>query len=326
MKKKLILFLLSFFIYSINAQNHFYDQYHNLVKNQQIELLKKEGVKKITKSTYQYKLNKPKHVADELVILDTIGNVLDIIYQNNDTKKTFSYTYNASHFLEKEIRTIKKGGFKAKNNKGEYRYAKVFSIAYNRPTTYDKLYYKYDNKNRLIKKKSCVNNSSCKFEITKYLKKKIYTSYLNADGDLEYTKMKEKKDSIEIELTTNKCDKNPFKSVTFYNKDSLKLKEEHFTRDTLTYREINKIENNRIVQNIKSFFFKKHKSNQKEQSIRAEYIIYNEDSSVKTILHMWNKSEWRSEYEYNEKGLLIAIKEYRGKLLKHSWTYNYTMW
>ena len=41
---------------------------------------------------------------------------------------------------------------------------------------------------------------------------------------------------------------------------------------------------------------------------------------------MWNKSEWRSEYEYNEKGLLIAIKEYRGKLLKHSWTYNYTMW
>jgi len=139
-KKSLIISILFFSICSLNAQNHFYDQYHNLIKNQQIGLLKKESVKKITKNFHQYQFNKIGHIADEFVTLDTIGNVLDIIYQNNDTKKTFSYTYNTSNSLSSEIRTIKKGSFKAKNDKGKYRYAKVFSIAYNRPTTYDKLY------------------------------------------------------------------------------------------------------------------------------------------------------------------------------------------
>jgi hypothetical protein len=322
-KNFLIIFILYFSIYSLDAQNHFYDQYNSTIKKQQIDILKKESVKKITKSFHQYQFNKIGHIADEFVTLDTIGNVLNIIYQNNDTKKTFSYTYNTSNSLSSEIRTIKKGRFKAKNDKGEYKYAKVFSIAYNRPTTYDKLYYTYDNKNRLIKKKSCVNNSSCKFEITKYIKKKIYTSYLNTYGDLEYTKMREKKDSIEIELTTNKCDKIPFKSVTFYNKDSLKLKEEHFTRDTLTYREINKIENNRIVQTIKTYYFKKQNSNEKTQSIRGNYFIYNKDSNLQTLIYMWNDSEGRYEYKYNEKGLLVTFEEYKDNKLRKTTQYKY---
>ena len=323
MKKSLLISLLFFSICSLTAQNHFYDQYHNLVKSQQIELLKKEKVKKITKSFYKTnRINKLIYTKDEFVIIDTIGNVLNITSQDFDTKKTFTYTYNKSNTLEKEIRTTKKGRFKAKNSNGKYRYA-YFPRGISLVKLSNKFYYTYDDKNRLIKKESCNKKKKCFSEITKYFGAKAITSYLDIEGELYLTKMVERKDSIQVQLSTNYPCKNTSKSIIFYNKDSLKLKEERFKEGILTYQEINTIENNKIVQNIKNFYIFHVNSNKKTQGVEGEYYIYNDDSSIKTIFYMRDKNESRSEYKYNDNGLLKEIKRFYNKKLNATISFEY---
>ena len=321
MKKLLATLLLFLSVYSLNAQNYIIN-YNKIIKQQQIDLLKKESVKKITLSSYINISNKIRHVSDKFITLDTISNVLNTIYRERDTQKTTTFTYNKSNTLNKKIITTKKGRFKPKNNKDKYRYSQLsrkITLAYPK----NRFYYTYDKKNRLIKKKSCRNNSSCDTELTKYIDNKVYTSYLDEKGTLISTKMVEKKDTVKIELTTiNPC-KNLFKSVVFYDKNALKLKEERFKDDILTYQEINTIENNRIVQTIKSNYIKKIDSNERTQSINGESYVYNENGVLQTSIKIWNDNTWRYEYKYNEKGLLTTINSYNDKKLKESTVYEY---
>ena len=321
MKKLLATLLLFLSVYSLNAQNYIIN-YNKIIKQQQIDLLKKESVKKITLSSYINISNKICHVSDKFITLDTISNVLNTIYRERDTQKTTTFTYNKSNTLNKKIITTKKGRFKPKNNKDKYRYSQLsrkITLAYPK----NRFYYTYDKKNRLIKKKSCRNNSSCDTELTKYIDNKVYTSYLDEKGTLISTKMVEKKDTVKIELTTiNPC-KNLFKSVVFYDKNALKLKEERFKDDILTYQEINTIENNRIVQTIKSNYIKKIDSNERTQSINGESYVYNENGVLQTSIKIWNDNTWRYEYKYNEKGLLTTINSYNDKKLKESTVYEY---
>lgn len=320
-KKLLATLLLFLSVYSLDAQNYIIN-YNKIIKQQQIDLLKKESVKKITLSSYINISNKIYHVSDKFITLDTISNVLNTIYREIDTQKTTTFTYNESNTLNKKIITTKKGRFKPKNNKDKYRYSqhsRKITLAYPK----NRFYYTYDKKNRLIKKKSCRNNSSCDTEMTKYIGNKVYTSYLDEKGTLISTKMVEKKDTVKIELTTiNPC-KNLFKSVVFYDKNSLKLKEERFKDDILTYQEINTIENNCIVQTIQTKYIYVIKSKERELSIEGESYIYNKDGSLQTLIRISNNSASRFEYKYNEKGLLSTIDSYNDKKLKKSTLYEY---
>ncbi len=327
MKNLLATLLLFLSIYSLDAQNLILNHYNKIIRQQQIDLLKKERVKKLTKSIYQDFSNTLKHTSDEFIILDTLGNILNNTHQDRYIQMGYTFTFNKSNTINKEIHTIKKGRFKAKNSKGKYRYAHKYrkiTLA-NSKNKFYYIYFTYDDKNRLIKKKSCSNNSSCKTEITKYTGNKVYTSYLDTKGKLNFTSMVEKKDSIEINLTTSSNPKNLFKSVIFYDKNSLKLKEEHFKDDILTSRKINTIENNRIVQTMQTYYFPVKNSKERELSIKGESYIYNKDGSLQTIITMSNNSASRYEnkYKYNKKGLLSTIDRYKDKKLIESTIYEY---
>lgn len=319
MKNILILLIISLSIFSLNAQDNIYGKNYDLIKKEQNKLLKKNSVKKIAITSYQYISNSPRKTSKKIIKLNKTGAIKNSIYKDFQEKETYSYTYNQYNLLEKVEKKIKKGKY------GFYKPSLIGRVF--KHFAPNKFYFTYDTKNRLIKKKSCKDKTQCKTEHIKYIDKKIFTSKQGIKGDLENRKIWERNNDLEIELTISKFNTIEFKSVITYNRDSVKLKEEHFRKDTLVYREINKVENNRIVQSIKSNYYKRPTLKVMQKSVHIEYYIYNEELKLQTIIHVNNnKKEWKQRFIYDKNGLLTAIKNYKNKKLTFTNLYKYNMW
>lgn len=327
MKKSFLIFIIYFSTFSLKAQSNFLDYFpshindqqinNEQIKNQQKDILKKEKVKKTKTSSYVIGHLETK-TSDRFIFFDSNGNIQKNIFDSPHEKRIHSYTYNESNSIESKKTTVTRNV----NALGDYTF-------YRYP---NKIYYSYDDKNRLIKKKTCEDNNGCKIEQIKYFGNKVYTYYRDKNEEIEKIEVIERKDSIERKIELNKNNEIVQKSIIFYNKDSLKLKEERFKNDTLIYREENKIENNKIIQTIKSSYSKEQDSNKMRQSVDGAYFVYNSDHSIKTIKSVrtitHNDGLWitRYEYVYNKKGLLIEIREYIRNNIRYLNLYEYEMW
>lgn len=318
MKTILVLFLIVISINSLSAQNQFYGRYDNLLYNQQKEILKKFGVKKLIIRGFDKSLSfADGHISDEFVEFDEYGNTQTIIKQDSHIKETFTYRYL-------EFNTLEEVKWKTQNRKSR-RYAGPLARSY---SYYPKrIYYEYDDSGRLVKKASYSKiNGLHKTEHIRYSGNKVFTAYEDKDGNLEKTKIQKSKDSVEVELIVNKFNEIEQKSEILYNRDSLKLQEKRFQKDDLTYLETNKIENNNIVRSIKIHYYKSQDTNDIAQYSLGENYIYNSDLSLKSIVYLdRNDNTWIYEYGYDDRGLLIDVKISINGKFKYSNLFEYTI-
>ncbi|WP_298498439.1 hypothetical protein [uncultured Algibacter sp.] len=308
---------------SLHAQYKNYVDLDNDSFKQQKVILKKEKIKKLTIRTYSSPFNNGdlEPSSDTFINFDNNFNIASIIYQDCDTKISEFYSYNKSNLLKEKNRKTEKGVFKTTINNSQYSY--IVPIARLFPTKPNKILYNYDSSNKLIKKKTCIR-ASCKIERYKYFGNKNYTYFIDEEGKIEQTKICQKKDSIEIELKHNKLNEVEYKSIKYFNKDFLKIREEHFNRDTLIYKQLIKIEDNKIIQSITSEYYRKKDSNEMTAYVNGEYFIYDESYKLKTKFKIdRNENTTKKKYEYYENGLLKSEISFFNDKLSHSRLYQY---